>query len=58
MGYGRECIESVMSDCASDGDRPDLRPRHSQVTARGEELLKPGLRQAGILYPANTIEKD
>ena len=28
MGYGRECIESVMSDCASDGDRPDLRPRH------------------------------
>ena len=35
MGYGRECIESVMSDCASDGDRPDLRPDTGYRQRRG-----------------------
>ena len=54
---GESVIERVMSDCASDGDRPETQTP-TQVPGRGEELLKPCLRQAGILYPANTMEKD
>ena len=41
-GMGESAIESVMSDCASDGDRPDLRPRHR---------LQPERRGAAQTWP-------